>query len=78
MARPFRDGDTGMDVLSSDGEKIGTVQEVHGDTVHVKPEHGIADSIRQRLGWEDESEDMYALSHDRVRQFSGNEIHLKD
>jgi hypothetical protein len=78
MARGFRDSDTGMDVVSSDGDKIGVVDAVHGDTAHVKPEHGIADSIRQRLGWGDDTEDVYELSHDRVRSFSGDEIHLKD
>lgn len=78
MAREFRDSDKGMEVVTSGGETIGTVQNVTGDTAHVKPKQGLGESIRQRLGWGDASDDVYELPHDRVQSFSGNEIRLKD
>jgi hypothetical protein len=78
MARAFKDSDEGMTVVTSDGDEVGTVAGVRGDTVHVKPETGLGESIRQRLGWGDDMEDTYELSHSRVQSFSGNKIHLQD
>lgn len=78
MARAFRDSDEGMEVVTSDGDTVGTVADVRGDTARVKPDHGLGESIRQRLGWGDDTEDTYELSHDRVQSFSGNNIHLRD
>ena len=78
MARAFRDSDEGMTVVTSDGDEVGTIAEVHGDMAYVKPETGLGESIRQRLGWGDDTEDTYELSHGRVQSFSGNKIHLRD
>lgn len=78
MARAFRDSDEGMKVVTSDGDEVGTITAVHGDTAHVSPETGLGESIRQRLGWGDDTEDTYELSHSRVQSFSGNKIHLRD
>lgn len=78
MARAFRDSDEGMEVVTSDGDSIGTVADVRGDMAYVKPESGLGESIRQRLGWGDDTDEVYELSQDRVQSFSGNKIHLRD
>ena len=78
MARAFRDSDEGMKVVTSDGDEVGTVADVRGDTAHVTPETGLGESIRQRLGWGDDTRDTYELSHSRVQSFSGDKIHLRD
>lgn len=77
MARPFKSSDKGKSVVTSDGDKIGRVERVEGDEAHVKPESGLADSIRQRLGMGDSSEEMYVLNHSEVATFSDDEIHLR-
>lgn len=78
MVRAFRESDQGMEVVADNGQTVGTVDKIEGDTAHVKPQSGLANSIRQRLGWGDGSDEMYELRHDRVQSFSGNKIHLKD
>lgn len=76
MARPFRSSDEGKEVLSSDGDRIGRIESVEGDKAHVKPETGLAESIRNRLGMGDD-EEMYALDHSEVASISDDEVHLR-
>lgn len=78
MARPFKSSDEGKEVVSSDGDKIGKVERVQGDEAHVKPEAGLADSIRKRLGMDEGSEKMYVLKHSEVATFGDDEIHLRN
>jgi hypothetical protein len=78
MVRAFRDSDTGMEVVTDDGETVGTIAKIDGNTAHVEPQGGLAKSIRQRLGWGDDDDEMYELPHRRVKSFSGSKIHLKD
>lgn len=78
MAREFRSSDEGKRVVTSDGDTVGKIDRIEGNKVHVKPDGGLADTIRQRLGWTDESEDMYVLDHSRVQSFSGGKVQLKD
>lgn len=77
MARPFKSSDKGKHVMTSDGDKIGRVQRIEGDEAHVKPETGLADSIRKRLGMGDSAEEMYVLNHSEVATFGDDEIHLR-
>ena len=65
-------------MVTSDGDEVGTIANVQGDMAHVKPESGLGESIRQRMGWGDDTADTYELSQDRVQSFSGNKIHLRD
>jgi len=78
MVRQFRSSDKGKTVLSKNGDEIGTVERVSGNKAHVKPASNLSRSVRQRLGWTDEDEEMYELMHSHVSQISNDEIHLKD
>ncbi|MFC3476465.1 hypothetical protein [Halobacterium litoreum] len=78
MVRAFRNNDKGKRVVTADGDTVGKIDSIDGEMAHVKPDRGLADSIRQRLGWTDESEEMYTLDHSRVKSFSSDEVHLKD
>jgi hypothetical protein len=40
----------GMKVMTSDGDEVGRIESIRGDTAHVKPETGLSESIRRRLG----------------------------
>lgn len=78
MAREFRSSDKGKRVVTGDGDTVGKIDQIDGNQAHVKPDGGLADTIRQRLGWTDESEDMYVLDNSRVQSFSGGKVQLKD
>ena len=76
MVRDFRNSDEGKKVMTADGDMVGTVEQIHGDEAHVKPDTGLSQSIRETLGWTAQGEDVYPLKHSSVDQISGDEIHL--
>ena len=78
MVREFKPEDEGMTVRAENGDRVGTIEKVEGDTAHVKPKSGLPQRIRTRLGWDDEQGSAYKMSRSQVKEFSGDEVHLKD
>lgn len=76
MPRDFTSDDEGKSVVSADGDTIGTIEETAGSYAHVKPEGDLSQSIRRRLGWTEEGEEMYRLDKSKVEEFSDDEVHL--
>lgn len=77
MARTFKSDDEGKQVLTADGDMVGTVDRASGRTATISPEESLTQSIRRRLGWSEEGKESYELDSSNVDRFSGNEIHLK-
>jgi len=69
--------DRGKNVLTADGDMVGTIEDIKGSNAHVKPESSLDQSIRSKLGWTTEGEDVYELNHSAVSQISDDEVHLK-
>lgn len=67
-----------MKVHTADGKKVGTIETVEGNVARVKPETGISESIRKRLGWSSRDQDAYELRHSKVAKFDDDAVHLKD
>ena len=78
MVREFKSEDEGKKVVTNDGDEVGTIETVEQDTAHVTPDSGLGTSVRQRLGWAKDDQDMFALDHSHVRSFTGDEVYLKD
>lgn len=78
MVRKFKAGDKGMIVRTSDGEEVGTVEEVSGDMAQVKPNTSLSQSVRNRIGWTEADQDTYELRHSKVEKIENREVHLKD
>ena len=78
MVREFNADDEGKNVVTNDGDTVGTIERVEGGTAHVQPESDLSTSIRQRLGWAKDDQDMFALDHSHVRSVTGDEVYLKD
>jgi sporulation protein YlmC with PRC-barrel domain len=77
MVRDFQASDRGKTVVTTDGETLGTVQDVSEDAIHVTPDSGLADSLRQTLGWTDESEQTYRIDKSSVTEITDVEIRLQ-
>jgi len=77
MPRDFMAEDRGKNVLTADGEMVGTVEDIKGSNAHVKPEASLDQSIRSKLGWTTDGEDVYELRHAAVSEITDDEIHLK-
>lgn len=77
MARNFRSSDEGKEVVTADGDTVGTIQGISGSSAHVMPDEDLSQSIRRRLGWTEEGEESYELSHSMVDEISGDQVQLK-
>jgi sporulation protein YlmC with PRC-barrel domain len=76
MARDFMAQDRGKDVVTADGETVGTVEDIDENTAHVKPDQSLDDSIRSTLGWTSEGADAYELDHSMVSEISDTKVTL--
>lgn len=78
MVREFTTEDEGKKVMTNDGDMVGTIEQIDQNKAHVRPDSDLSSSIRQRLGWAKDNEEMFALDQSHVRSFAGDEVHLKD
>lgn len=78
MARKFESSDEGKEVVTADGDIVGTIVDVSGSSAHVMPDEDLSQSIRRRLGWTEEDEESYRLENSNVDEFSGDQIRLKN
>lgn len=69
--------DEGKDVVNAEGDPVGMVVEVSGETAYVDPDPGIAESIMAPLGWTDRSEDTYPLRSRSIAEITDEEIRLR-
>lgn len=68
--------DEGKSVINNSGETLGRVIKVEHGTAHVKPDPGLTDTIKSKLGWAESDEDTYELDASNVESVSDDEIHL--
>ncbi|WP_254862890.1 PRC-barrel domain containing protein [Halovivax gelatinilyticus] len=76
MCASFSDDDVGKTVVNASGEEVGLVSAVEHDTLRVKPDPGITDSIKAALGWEGTSENTYPLQEESIDRITDDEIRL--
>ncbi len=68
--------DEGKRVVNAQGDEIGVVHEVERGTAHVKPDPGMTDTIKSKLGWGEADQETYALDTDSVDRITDDEIRL--
>ena len=77
MCATFTDDEEGKRVVNENGEEIGIIERVEGDTAHVNPDPNITDSIKSKLGWGDADEETYALDTGTVEAITDDEIRIR-
>lgn len=77
MSPTFSDDDIGKPVETADGDAIGVVAAVDGETAYVDPESGITDSTRAALDRE-ASADPVPLGSDAVARITDDAVQLED
>lgn len=68
--------DEGKEVLNENGDTIGMVSNVEGDRMFVKPEPGITDKIKMKLGWEDVGEEDYVVRENDIENVTEDVVRL--
>ena len=72
----FSSADEGKTV-TVEGESIGTVTSVEGDTARIKPDADVTDRIRSKLNWKNPEKDTHTISDSRVDAITDEEIRLQ-
>ena len=79
MAEPFTDEDTGKDIVTADGDRIGTISTVDEGRATVssddEDEKNLTDHVREMLGW-DESGDPQELEGAQIDRNDEDEVVL--
>lgn len=68
--------DEGKAVVGADGDELGMVYEVKGDTMYVDPHPSLTDRIKAALDWGDIDEDMYPVTTDQIRRIDDDRVEL--
>ena len=68
--------DEGKFLVDAEGEQLGIVTEVRGNTAYVDPDPGIAEAWIEALGWGDADADDYAVDGEVVETVTDEEIRL--
>jgi hypothetical protein len=68
--------DSGMDVLDSNGDEVGTVATVEDDTAYVDLDPSLGDEVKSSLGFGDTDDDTYALRDEMVDTVDDDGVHL--
>ena len=76
-ATRLTEDDEGKRVVTSDGEEVGMVTEVRGDTAYVEADPGMFDKIKAHLDWGDAGQDAYPLGTSDVEAVTDDEIRLR-
>ncbi|QCS41670.1 hypothetical protein [Natrinema versiforme] len=76
MSPTFTDDDIDKPVESADGETLGTVATIDGETAHIDPEPDMTDSIKAVLDWEPASGDIVPLESDAVDEITDDAVRI--
>ncbi|WP_092539238.1 DUF2171 domain-containing protein [Halopelagius longus] len=68
--------DEGKQVVNQDGENVGKVKDVRGDTIYVEPDHSLTEKIAESLGWSDEDEDTYPVEAESVTSITDDHVYV--
>lgn len=78
MAREFTDDDRGKDIVTAEGDRIGTVGDVREGRARVERDEStdLTDKVKSMLGWDDSDED-HEIGRDHVDSVDENRVRLR-
>lgn len=79
MPREFTDDHRDNDVLTSEGDRIGTISAVDGEraTVERDDDSVLPDTLREMLGWDDDDDNEIESHYVEDLNTTGDELRLK-
>ena len=73
----FDEYDQGKEVLNADGDTIGVITEISGQTAYVDPEGGMTDKIMSKLGWSGGDDEDFRLRSSSVERITDDAVYLR-
>lgn len=77
MCVTFTEDDREKRVENANGELIGTITEVEGESATVEPRNGVLDSIRATIGWNDTPPDAISVGASTVDEITADTVRLE-
>ena len=77
MGQPVTEADVDKQVVTADGETVGTVRKVDQGVLHVEPSADLTERVRERLDWGDDQRD-YTLQETQVEETTEREVRLAE
>lgn len=72
----FTDDDREKDVVTSDGDRVGRIRDVDGDSATVEADEDLSEKILDLLGWSDDDEPD-AIRGEQVEHTTTDYVRLK-
>lgn len=78
MAREFTSDDHGKNVVTAEGDRLGTISDVREGRAHIERDENtsLTEKVKSMLGWND-SDDTHELQQDHVDRVDENEVRLR-
>lgn len=76
MEHDFTDDDEGKRVVDDNGDEIGIVSGVRGNTAYVDPDPSLTENVKSSLGWGDVDQEDYPLDESHVETVTDDEVKL--
>lgn len=78
MARELTDSESGKEIVTPDGDPVGTVASVRDGTAYVDPDPEAPETVVATLGWDDlDGDDGYPLPRTAVDEVTPETIRLR-
>lgn len=77
LRRMPTEDDRGKPVVDAEGERVGMVAKVEGNTMYVDPHPSLTDRLKARLDWGDVDDDAYPLTDESVDAITDDEVRLR-
>ena len=75
MRSAITDDDQGKKV-TYEGDTVGRVVDVEGDTAYVEHDAGITETVKSKLGWADHDADSIALEGNSIVEVTDDEVRI--
>lgn len=72
------ENDEGKSVVDYEGEKIGIVKDVRGNTAYVDPDPDAFEKIKSKMNWGEADEDTYPVDANEIEAVTDDELRLRN
>lgn len=62
--------------VTYEGDTVGRVVDVEGDTAYVEHDAGITETVKSKLGWADHDADSIALEENSILEVTDDEVRI--
>ncbi|WP_049921920.1 PRC-barrel domain-containing protein [Halopiger djelfimassiliensis] len=77
MCATFTDDDLDKRVENENGDVIGTITEIQGETARIEPRSGVVRSIKAALGWRQSDDETVSIHENAIDEITNDAVRLE-